>query len=67
MIETVADLIAHLEDFDDDTPVALATQRSWPFQYSIQSVEQATDGTVYIAEGVQVGYLPGPARDAIGW
>jgi precorrin-4 methylase len=66
-IHTVSDLIAELEQFDDDTPIALATQPSWPFEHTISGVEQAENGTVYIAEGNQVAYLPDTARKVLGW
>jgi hypothetical protein len=66
-IETVADLIALLEGYDDDTPIALAIQPSWPFAHTIDAVEQAENGTVYLAEGTQVCYLPDAARQALGW
>lgn len=35
MIKTVRDLIDELEQYDDDTPVYLAEQPSYPFRYSI--------------------------------
>jgi hypothetical protein len=66
-IATVGDLIAALEDYDDDTPIALATQPTWPFEYTIAGVGQADDGTLYLAEGRQVAYLSGSARHALGW
>lgn len=69
---TVAELIAILEDFDGDAEVRLAQQPSWPFEYSIarfgvEIAEVEGADVVYIAEGSQLGYLPGVARDAIGW
>lgn len=69
-IETVADLIAHLEQFDEDLPIALAIQPNYPFEHSIaQVVEAEIDGQtkVFIGEGSQVGYLPGEASEELGW
>jgi hypothetical protein len=66
-IQTVADLIAALERCDPSAPVSIASQPTWPFEYTIVKAEQADDGTVYIEEGSQVGYLSRAARDAIGW
>lgn len=74
-IETVGDLIAALEDYDEDTPVRFAHQPSWPFEYTIADVvttDAAVEGepaepVVWLAEGTQVGYLPGHAAEALGW
>lgn len=51
-----------MEYMDGDTPVKLAAQPSWPFEYSISDVVIVDDdsnpdrGVVYIAEGQQLGY-----------
>jgi hypothetical protein len=66
-IETVTDLIVVLEAFPDETPVMLATQPPWPFKHALATVQQAPDGTVYLAEGTQIGYLPDPVRRLLGW
>jgi precorrin-4 methylase len=65
-IHTVSDLIARLEDYDPDAPVAIASEPSWPLVNTISEVAEA-DGTVYLAEGDQTGYLTNTARRAIGW
>jgi len=36
----VSELIAHLEDCDPDAEVRLATQPSWPFEWSISDIIQ---------------------------
>lgn len=36
----VAELIAELEDMDQDAEVRLAIQPDWPFQHTIDSVQQ---------------------------
>lgn len=40
---TVRDLIEELECFDDDTEVRFLAQPSWPFEYTIEAVVEATD------------------------
>lgn len=52
---TVGDLIATLEGIDPDTPVRLAQQPSWPFEYSIGDVVQVEVGGP--EEGKTVRYL----------
>jgi hypothetical protein len=53
-------------------------QPSWPFEYSISSVELIDnnpedsdegelDAIVYLVEGTQLGYLPGNVCEEIGW
>ena len=72
---TVSELIEHLETHvengDGNKDVRLACQPNWPFEYSIceQSTAdaQATDEAVYLAEGIQIGYLPGDVSDELGW
>jgi hypothetical protein len=73
---TVKQLIRYLSDFNEDSEVRLAMQPSWPFEYSIGTVECSFDEdengeemleTVYLAEGRQLGYLPGEVTDKIGW
>ena len=67
-----------LRDYDPDTPIRLATQPGWRFEYTLGRVtltpnDAETDGTeptsdpVWIAEGGQVGYLPPITRNALGW
>lgn len=79
---TIEELIAALQEMIEDgvepeTEVRLAMQPSYPFEYSVRQrdvifVEDATvldrsPGVVYLAEGKQVGYLPGEVRDELGW
>jgi hypothetical protein len=78
-IETVGDLIAELECYDPDTPIRLASQPRWPFEYTLGGVALTPDdaehnGTastdepvVWIGQCRQVGYLPGIAANALGW
>lgn len=63
---TVGELIMLLEEFDEDAPVRLAEQPRYPLACSVAGVGEH-DGVVYIAEGSQIGYLPGGAADAVGF
>ena len=75
---TVGELKEMLEGLDDDMEVRLAMQPSWPFEYSIDSVEvidndpdglddEPIEGIVYLVEGSQLGYLPGDVCANLGW
>ena len=73
---TVADLIAELEFMNPDTEVRFASQPSWPFEYSIDDIVEVevekrntdeTETVVYLAEGRQLGYLPGAAKNELMW
>lgn len=68
---TVARLKEILEDLDDSAEVRLAFQPNYPFEYTIEAVEEVVfpDGktVVYIAEGGQTGFLPSTARETLGW
>jgi hypothetical protein len=73
---TVADLIWELEQMNPEAEVRFASQPNWPFEYSIASVvsvevedriREAPVETVYLEEGRQLGYLPGEAKEELGW
>lgn len=75
----LSELLETLQSIADDYPdadpeVRLAMQPQWAFEYSIHSVtpvslEEDDRGeeapVVYLSEGVQLGYLPGAAQDAV--
>lgn len=67
----VKDLIAKLKQFDENANVRLASQPQWPFEYSIDKIVESEDedkvSVVYIAEKVQIGYLPDEAVRLLGW
>lgn len=73
MAMTVGELIDILEDLPEDAEVRLAMQPSYPFEYSISDLvtvapmHDGDPGRVYLAEGRQLNYLPGDARDELGW
>jgi hypothetical protein len=70
---TVTDLIQHLEGCDPAAEVRLAQQPAWPFEYTIDpttpivEVDLGDSPVVYLAEGAQLGYLPHPVRQQLGW
>lgn len=68
---TVADLLEMIEDLPPDTPVRMAQQPWWPFEYTIGDpvlVETAEDGPVlYLPERQQTRYLPGEVSAELGW
>ncbi len=73
---TVEDLIYELENLNPETEVRFASQPSWPFEYSIREIvicnDEGRNGgeekeVVYLGEGRQLGYLPGTAKDELGW
>jgi heme oxygenase len=66
MTMTAQELIEILEGMDPDAEVRFASQPSWPFEYSISAAAEV-DGVLYLAEGTQLGYLPGEVAEQIGW
>lgn len=68
---TVEQLIAALEQLPPEAEVRLAIQPAWPFEYAISAITEAVPlpegDVVYLIEGTQLGYLPGEAREEIGW
>jgi hypothetical protein len=40
---TVGELIARLEDYDEDAEVRLMTQQSWPFENSVHGIVDANE------------------------
>ena len=67
---TVDELRDVLECYDGDMEVRFASQPNWPFEYSINdAVPVKTDDgeIIYLEEGRQIGYLPGDAKDELGW
>ncbi len=65
---TVEELVELLEQFPPEAEVRIAQQPSWPFEYSVGEVAAPDEGkVVYIAEGAQLGYLPGEVSSELGW
>lgn len=72
----VEELIELLEGCNPEAEVRFASQPSWPFEYSIDDIVEAevekrntdeTETVVYLAEGRQIGYLPGEAKNELMW
>ena len=64
---TVAELIEQLEALDPEAEVRLASQPTYPMEYSLDEFVVEVDGRVYLAEAGQVGYLPDGVRAGLGW
>ncbi|MDU0295099.1 hypothetical protein [Saccharothrix longispora] len=76
---TVGDVIAALSAYDPTTPLRIAAQPCYPMQHLLARVactpdDAEGDGTppteppvVWLGTGEQVGHLPEPAADALGW
>lgn len=67
---TAAELIELLEDLDPDTEIRVATQPSWPMEYTLTdrtSFQTSIPGILYLSVGDQIGYLSGEVADEIGW
>jgi hypothetical protein len=63
LIETLTEMA---DGLGDDAEVALAIQPNWPFEHYIGEVVEV-DGTVYISEAGQSGYLAGEVSRELGW
>ena len=80
---TVGELKQELEDLEsqdklnDNTEIRIAHQPRWAFEYSLgdsvavvwakDEYSEDRNPVVYLEEARQIGYLPQPAADAIGW
>ena len=69
---TVGELIEMLSAYEDDAEVRIAQQPSWAFEYHVSDAMSATEeeDVVYIAQGLQVGYLPKDIAECLvdqGW
>ena len=71
----VAELVAALSKFDPFAEVRLASQRDWPFEYSIRGVVDGNELTgphtgeakdkAYIIEGEQLGFFTKDVWDMV--
>ncbi len=67
---TLGELLELAEGMPEDTPVRMAQQPAWPFEYSIGEpvVVDTEDGPVlYLPERQQTRYLPGEVAAELGW
>lgn len=58
-IKTVGDLREYLEQFEDDAPIMIAHQPSWPLAEVLQDVRTAADEDEEIECPLHDGYLVG--------
>jgi hypothetical protein len=73
--ELIEEMEWAIEQNGGDVEVRIASQPSWPFEYSldtaatvaIEADDGDTDKVVYLAEGAQLAYLNEKAREEIGW
>ncbi|MEV6905993.1 hypothetical protein [Amycolatopsis sp. NPDC051071] len=78
-IATVGDLITALDRYNPAAPLRLATQPDYPLENLLARVACAPDNAdgdgpadtappvVWLGAGEQVGYVPAPVTDALGW
>ena len=67
---TIGQLLELIEGLPEDTPLRMAQQPAWPFEYLVgEPVIVATeDGpVVYLPEAGQTGYLSGEVAHELGW
>ncbi|MDH6145524.1 hypothetical protein P3T35_007579 [Kitasatospora sp. GP30] len=64
---TVAHLIARLQNLDPNLQVRLAVNPDFAFAHYIGSDVVVHNGTAYIGEDGQEGYLPAAVRDELAW
>lgn len=64
---TVGHLLRQLQGLDPNLPVRLAVNPDFPFAHYVGADVVVRDGTTFIAEDGQEGYLPARARDALAW
>ena len=63
---TVGQLRELLADLEDETPIRLAFQPSWPLQYHLDDDIRLVRGVAYIREGGQVYSNPYAPRSVFG-
>ena len=66
-VATVGELIDLLGEFDENAPLAIAVQPTWPLETTVAVVALVGDGKVYLAQGESIGYLNADACHAVGW
>jgi hypothetical protein len=64
---TVGHLLRQLQNLDPDLPIRLAVNPDWPFVHYLGTDVVVDDGTAFIAEDGQEGYLPAAVRSALAW
>lgn len=72
---TIAELVAALSEFDPFTEVRIASEREWPFEYTIRGVVDGNNlsgphtgdakDKAYIVEGEQLGFFTKDVWDMV--
>lgn len=76
-VRTLADLKELIDRLDEDgynledIKVRFASQPSWPLAYGIDRAvlqhDEEDELELWLVEDRQIGYLPGPVKEKIGW
>lgn len=73
-VDELIEELQYIREMHGDIECRLAIQPRWPFEHSISTIAAATldvdnseETIAYIAEGNQLDYLPGAARDELCW
>lgn len=64
---TVGHLLRQLQDLDPNLPIRLAINPDFPFTHYLGTKVVVRDGTAFIADDGQEGYLPVEVSNALDW
>ncbi|WP_406162246.1 hypothetical protein OG298_37180 [Streptomyces sp. NBC_01005] len=64
---TVGHLLRQLQELDPNLPIRLAVTPDFPSTHYVGAEVVVRDGTAFIADDGQEGYLPAAVRDALAW
>lgn len=67
---TVGLLRELIEGLPEDTPLRMAQQPAWPFEYTVGEpvvIDTEAGPVVYLPEAAQTRYLPGEVAVELGW
>ncbi|MER5613927.1 hypothetical protein [Streptomyces sp. NPDC002215] len=64
---TVGHLLRQLQELDPNLPIRLAVNPDFPFAHYVGAEVVVRDGTAFIADDGQEGYLPAAVGDALTW
>ncbi|MCX4870864.1 hypothetical protein OHU11_03805 [Streptomyces sp. NBC_00257] len=64
---TVGHLLRQLQEIDPNLPIRLAVNPDFPFAHYVGAEVVVRDGTAFIADDGQEGYLPTAVSDVLAW
>ncbi|MFB6603577.1 hypothetical protein ACFCXR_25935 [Streptomyces noursei] len=64
---TVGHLLSQLQDLDPNLPIRLAINPDFPFTHYLGAEVVVRNGSAFIADDGQEGYLPAAVSDALAW